>query len=72
MYVIRVAGRSPDVGRRVGRPADHGAPAGATTELVRRFADQAALIGVLTTLYDLGLPPVSVACASAGRPADRT
>ena len=49
-------------------------PAGgdaATSELRGELLDQAALLGVLTTLYDLGLPLLSVACAPAGRPADR-
>lgn len=32
------------------------------TELVGPLADQAALIGVINTLYALGLPLVSVAC----------
>jgi hypothetical protein len=34
----------------------------AITELVGRLADQAALHGVLSTLYELGLPLVSVEC----------
>jgi hypothetical protein len=32
----------------------------AVTILVGRLADQAALIGILNTLYDLGLPLLSV------------
>ncbi len=32
------------------------------TELVGRLRDQAALAGVLTTLYDLHLPLLSVTC----------
>lgn len=32
------------------------------TELVGRLADQAALHGVLSTLYELGLPLMSVEC----------
>ena len=42
-----------------------------TTELRGVLLDQAALLGVLTTLFDLGLPLVSVACAPAEAPADR-
>ena len=39
------------------------------TELRGRLRDQAALFGVLTTLYDLGLPLLSVACrGAAGAP----
>jgi hypothetical protein len=34
----------------------------AATELVGRLADQAALNGVLSALYELGLPLVSVEC----------
>jgi hypothetical protein len=33
-----------------------------TTTLEGRLIDQAAIIGVLNTLYDLGLPLVSVEC----------
>jgi hypothetical protein len=32
------------------------------TELVGKLADQAALIGLINTLYSLGLPLVSVTC----------
>jgi hypothetical protein len=32
------------------------------TELVGRLADQAALHGVLSALYELGLPLVAVEC----------
>ena len=35
------------------------------TELRGRLLDQAALFGVLGTLYDLGLPLLSVACHAA-------
>jgi hypothetical protein len=55
----------------VGAPAGAGAgePAGAaTTELRGELLDQAALLGVLTTLYDLRCPLLSVACTPA-RPA---
>ena len=38
----------------------------ATTELTGVLLDQAALQGVLTHLYDLGLPLLSVDCAPAG------
>jgi hypothetical protein len=50
----------------VGRPAGD---AGATTELRGELLDQAALLGVLTTLYDRRFPLLSVACARAPRPA---
>ena len=41
----------------------------ATTELRGELLDQAALLGVLTTLYDLRLPLLAVACAPApGQP----
>jgi hypothetical protein len=48
------------------RPARRGDP---VTELSGRLLDQAALFGVLLTLYDLGLPLLSVACRAAPRPA---
>jgi hypothetical protein len=35
------------------------------TELVGRLTDQAALHGVLSTLYELGLPLLSVECTPA-------
>jgi len=35
------------------------------SELSGRLLDQAALLGVLVTLYDLGLPLISVACREA-------
>jgi len=38
-----------------------------TTELSGRLQDQAALVGVLVALYDLGLPLVSVACRPVRR-----
>ena len=38
------------------------------TELSGRLLDQAALLGVLVTLYDLGLPLRSVGCRVAPRP----
>ena len=34
------------------------------TELTGEFQDQAAVSGVLNTLYDLGLPLLSVECLS--------
>lgn len=70
-YVIRVQGfldgswsdRLGGVSIEVqGRP--HEAP---VTVLAGEFPDQAALAGVLGTLYDLGLPLLSVECL--GRPA---
>jgi hypothetical protein len=42
--------------------------AGATTELRGELLDQAALVGVLTTLYNLRLPLLEVACAPADGP----
>jgi hypothetical protein len=46
------------------------AGAWATTELGGALLDQAALIGVLTTLYDLGYPLLAVRCVPApGQPA---
>ena len=48
------------------RPQDG---AGGTTELRGALPDQAALLGVLTSLYDLRLPLLAVACAPApGQP----
>jgi hypothetical protein len=40
------------------------------TELSGRLLDQAALLGVLVTLYDLGLPLLSVSCRAAEGPPD--
>ena len=40
------------------------------TELGGRLLDQAALLGVLVTLYDLGLPLLSVACRAETGPPD--
>jgi hypothetical protein len=49
------------------RAAGRGFP---VTELRGALPDQAALFGVLTALYDLGLPLLSVDChAAAGPPA---
>jgi hypothetical protein len=38
------------------------------TELVGELADQAALHGVLATLYELGLPLLTVECVPAREP----
>lgn len=63
--VIRVRGRlAPDwsdsmQGMQI--TVEHGANH-ATTELVGRLTDQAALHGVLAALYELGMPLLSVAC----------
>jgi hypothetical protein len=38
------------------------------TELVGRLTDQAALHGVLSTLYELGLPLLSVECTPTSGP----
>ena len=52
------------------RAAGRGSP---VTELRGRLLDQAALFGVLVTLYDLGLPLLSVAChAAQGPPSEAT
>jgi hypothetical protein len=45
--------------------ADRGTP---VAELRGTLLDQAALLGVLTTLFDLGLPLLSVACRAAPGP----
>src|SRR5262245_8470601 len=47
-------------------PAVRSSPGRPVTELTGRLLDQAALVGVLVTLYDLGLPLISVACRAAG------
>jgi hypothetical protein len=41
---------------------------GPVTELSGTLLDQAALVGVLVTLYDLGFPLLSVACRAAPGP----
>jgi hypothetical protein len=46
-------------GLRIRSVAGRGRP---TTVLSGRLQDQAALVGVLVALYDLGLPLVSVTC----------
>jgi hypothetical protein len=43
---------------------------GPVTELRGELLDQAALVGVLVTLYDLGLPLLSVECRAAQGPPD--
>jgi hypothetical protein len=48
--------------------ADGGRP---VTELSGRLPDQAALVGVLVSLYNLGLPLLSVVCRPATRRRDR-
>jgi hypothetical protein len=47
------------------RAAGHDQP---VVELSGQLMDQAALFGVLLTLYDLGLPLISVACSAAQEP----
>jgi hypothetical protein len=67
---IRVAGTlEPRWSHRMGglRVAPGAAGGGATTELTGELLDQAALLGVLNSLYGLGLPLLSVACAAAPR-----
>jgi hypothetical protein len=39
---------------------------GAVSQLNGRLPDQAALIGILNSLYDLGLPLLSVSCRAEG------
>ena len=53
-------------GLRVRASGDDGD--GPVTELSGTLLDQGALVGVLVTLYDLGLPLLSVACRAAQRP----
>jgi hypothetical protein len=72
--VIRVQGALPPGwsdylgGLRIA-VADRGeAAGGATSELRGELLDQAALLGVLTTLYDLRLPLLAVVCVPARRP----
>ena len=67
---IRVAGTlDPRWSERLGglrvRAAGRGSP---VTELRGRLRDQAALFGVLVTLYDLGLPLLAVDCHAAQGP----
>jgi hypothetical protein len=62
-YQIRVQGAlDADWSDRMGglRITVHAAGRETATELTGRLPDQAALIGVLTSLYDLGLPLLSV------------
>jgi hypothetical protein len=47
-------------------PAAGSSPGRPITELTGRLLDQAALVGVLVALYDLGLSLISVACRAAG------
>jgi hypothetical protein len=70
---IRAAGTlDPVWGERLGglrvRPAGRGYP---VTELRGPLLDQAALFGVLMTLYDLGLPLLSVDCHATPGPPNR-
>lgn len=63
--VIRVRGvLAPDWSVRLGgmRIATTRSGGRAVTELIGRLADQASLHGVLSALYELGLPLVSVDC----------
>jgi hypothetical protein len=67
---IRAAGTlDPRWSERLGglrvRAAGRGFP---VTELSGRLLDQAALFGVLATLYDLGLPLLSVDCRATPGP----
>ena len=67
---IRVAGAlEPRWSHRMGglRVAADAAGGDATTELSGELTDQAALLGVLNSLYGLGLPLLSVACVTVHR-----
>ena len=69
--VIRVRGAlSSDWSERLGGMRITVVRAGrhTITELVGRLADQAALHGVLSALYELGLPLVSVECVPSPVP----
>jgi hypothetical protein len=46
------------------------APGSEVSELSGRLLDQAALLGVLVTLYERGVPLISVACREARGPGD--
>ena len=63
---IRAGGARRAVGGPAGRlrvrPSGEGSDS-PVTELSGTLLDQGALVGVLVTLYDLGLPLLSVACA---------
>jgi hypothetical protein len=66
MYVILVRGELEDSwsGRLSGMSITvHETPDGPRTTLAGVLADQTALQGVLKTLYDLGLPVLSVTSA---------
>jgi hypothetical protein len=66
--IIRVRGAlSPDWSDRLGglRISPIGRGDRTITELVGRIQDQAALHGVLTALYELGLPLLTVDCTPA-------
>jgi hypothetical protein len=52
-------------GLRVTVSGDDAAGERVTSELRGELLDQAALFGVLTTLYDLRLPLIGVACSAA-------
>jgi hypothetical protein len=55
-------------GLRIGPSEPPAARDGPTTELRGELLDQAALMGVLTTLYELGLPLLQVTCMPERRP----
>jgi hypothetical protein len=68
-YVIRVEGAlSPDWSERLGglRVAALDGGRAPVTELTGELPDQAALLGVLTTLYNLGFPLLAVAREAEG------
>ena len=67
---IRAAGTlDPRWSARLGGLRVHATGRGfPVTELRGRLLDQAALFGVLATLYDLGLPLLSVDCRATPEP----
>ena len=70
-YRISIQGHLPSIwsdrmgGMAVSTESDGHVP---VTVLTGQLMDQAALFGVLTTLYSLGLPLLSVECTSITRP----
>jgi hypothetical protein len=69
-YTIRVEGHlSPDWSARLGGLGITTTPGGVpVTELTGELRDQAALLGVLNALYELGLPLLAVVRLPGGGP----
>lgn len=69
IYKIRVRGRLDDSwSDRIGGmqvTETHGSDGDAETILVGRLADQAALSGILNTLYELHFPVLSAECVDS-------